>query len=775
MKPSTEAQSAAPAPSITVGRHRLSQLPVELSIIVPTRNEFGNVRPLVELIRSALTDVPAEVVFVDDSDDRTPEAIMDLGDRENLDIRLIHREPGRRGGGLSGAVVAGIRAARSPWICVMDADLQHPPATISRMLVNARAEKSDLVIASRYCDGGSPGAFGRARLWLSRASARSGQIAFPRRLQAVSDPMSGFFLVRRAALNLDALQPRGFKILLEIVIRTPGLRISEVPFTFGERHAGATKASFREGLRFLAHLWHLRMGQLATRLGRFGVVGATGLAVNTALLALLVEPGGLNYVLAAILASQGSTLWNFTLTETWVFRRPPAVGTATRRMAMFFVMNNVANLLRIPMLVALTSGLGINYLISNVVTLAAVFVGRFAISDSWIWAGAGGPGQAQTTWNYDIHGIVSVCSDGRLPELERFRISEEFDDPTIRVRLGELPELEGKDPADRILYTEVRSLGFGMCLHVGERSDIVASRWLERSPHVLYTNVVEPVLRWTFVRKGYALVHAACLSANGRAFLITARTDTGKTTTILKILDAHPYMFLSDDLTIISPDGRVLTYPKPLTISRHTLGAVKTPLLRRRERLGLFLQSRIHSRSGRVFALVLAKTRIPAATLNAIVQWIVPPPKYHVERLVPGVTIAPEAQLAGMAVIQRGGKGDDRLDPDEALETLMGNCEDAYGFPPYPAIKEFLHSGNGRNLKVEEREIVSSALLGVPAVVMRSETMDWSERLPALLPDAMHGNGNGKAHRFAPSGADALGKAEATFEQIGPGSTSSGA
>ena len=117
----------------------------------------------------------------------------------------------------------------------------------------------------------------------------------------------------------------------------------------------------------------------------------------------------------------------------------------------------------------------------------------------------------------------------------------------------------------------------------------------------------------------------------------------------------------------------------------------------------------------------------------------------------------------------------DRLDPDEALETLMGNCEDAYGFPPYPAIEEFLHSGNGRNLKVEEREIVSSALLGVPAVVMRSETMDWSERLPALLPDAMHGNGNGNAPRLAPSGADALGQAEATFEQIGPGSTSSGA
>ena len=147
-------------------------------------------------------------------------------------------------------------------------------------------------------------------------------------------------------------------------------------------------------------------------------------------------------------------------------------------MAMFFVMNNVANLLRIPMLVALTSGLGINYLISNVVTLAAVFVGRFAISDSWIWAGAGGPGQAQTTWNYDIHGIVSVCSDGRLPELERFRISEEFDDPTIRVRLGELPEVEGKDPADRISTRRYARWGLGCaCMSASAATSLPADGW----------------------------------------------------------------------------------------------------------------------------------------------------------------------------------------------------------------------------------------------------------------------------------------------------------
>ena len=101
----------------------------------------------------------------------------------------------------------------------------------------------------------------------------------------------------------------------------------------------------------------------------------------------------------------------------------------------------------------------------------------------------------------------------------------------------------------------------------------------------------------------------------------------------------------------------MLTYPKPLTISRHTVKAVKTPLLSRRERIGLIVQSRLHSRSGRRFALILARTHLPAATINAVVQMLVPPPKYHVERLVPGVEVAPEAHLAGMVVIQRGGEG----------------------------------------------------------------------------------------------------------------------
>ena len=124
--------------------------------------------------------------------------------------------------------------------------------------------------------------------------------------------MSGFFLVRRDAIDVDALRPRGFKILLELLIRTPALRCAEVWFAFGERHAGRSKATIREGVRYLSLLARLRFA-------RFGLVGASGLVVNTLLLAVLTDVVGLFYVVSAIIATQGSTLWNFCFTELWVF------------------------------------------------------------------------------------------------------------------------------------------------------------------------------------------------------------------------------------------------------------------------------------------------------------------------------------------------------------------------------------------------------------------------------------------------------------------------
>src|SRR5204863_984406 len=305
----SEATSAS-RPGATAVQHTAAAVP-GLSIIVPTRNEAGNVGHLVARLERVLPDERVEIIFVDDSEDGTADAIDECRRRSFRTIKLLRRAPDERRDGLGGAVVAGLRLAEAPWACVMDADLQHPPEILETLLGQARRSGDDIVVASRFCRGGSVGDLRRLRRAVSRASSAAAGMMFRRELRGVTDPLSGFFLVRYAALNLDALRPQGFKILLEILVRTRGARVSEVPFTFAERYAGDSKASPREATRYLQLLWRLRFRALTERAGRFALVGATGLAVNTIVLAALVELGGLNYVLAAALATQGSTLWNF--------------------------------------------------------------------------------------------------------------------------------------------------------------------------------------------------------------------------------------------------------------------------------------------------------------------------------------------------------------------------------------------------------------------------------------------------------------------------------
>jgi dolichol-phosphate mannosyltransferase len=720
----------APTSGARIAAHQSGERPL-LSVVVPTKNERGNVTRLIERLETVLPTVAMEVIFVDASTDGTDEVVEEMGRRSEREILLLQQSSDRRIGGLGEAVVQGLLAARGPWVCVMDADLQHPPELIASLIEQAESTELDLVVASRYCEAGGRRGFGWTRAVASRSTTAVARLLFPWRLRDVTDPMSGFFLVRRDAIAPERLRPRGFKILLEILVRHPGLRVSEVWFAFGERHAGKSKATIREALRYLSLLARLRFA-------RFGIVGASGLVVNTLLLALLTDVVGLFYVVSAVIATQGSTLWNFCFTELWVFADREHKRGRVARMTLFFLMNNAALAVRGPLLILLTSGLGVHYVLSNLITLIGLTLLRFAVADTWIWAKAGAKHARSGPFGYDIHGTVTVMSDARLPELERFRVGELVGEPDIRVRLGSVSSngdgLASNGDGPAIHYREgPGGIGFGLAIKLGDQIEATASPLVGRSPHVLYTNVVEPILRWRFAERGYALVHAACLADGEDAFLVTARTDTGKTTTSLRMLDSQPYSFLSDDLTLVTADGRVLTYPKPLTISRHTLKAVKTPLLSRRERMGLFVQSRLHSRSGRRFALILARTHLPAATINAIVQLLVPPPKYHVERLVPGVEVAPEARLAGMVVIQRGGQGELVLDEREALETLMRNCEDAYGFPPYSEIEGSLCTRNGSDLREVERAIVADALGGLPATVLRSESMDWWRRVPGVV------------------------------------------
>lgn len=726
---------------------------IALSIIVPTRNEAGNIDMLLSSLKNAFQNQALEVIFVDDSTDNTPEVVLAATSKfPELNVRLIHRMPAERSGGLGGAVVVGLKAVRTEYACVMDGDLQHPPELVPVLLRKALDNRLDLVVASRRVSESKVTGLNTARDLISRGLDLTGRIFFPRQLSGVRDPLTGFFMVRVKALNLDAMQPKGFKILLEILIRHPGLRKGEIPFHFGQRYAGESKASAVEAVRYLNLLIALRFGDNSLRFMGFAAIGLTGILINALCLFFAADVLSINYLVSAGLATIFSTLWNFGLTETIVYRNKSGNSGKPTRLAMFFVMNLLAYVLRVPMIYAMTELLGIYHLISNFISLSLLTIARFLLADNLIWARTGalqpvGHPDIQTwsnsmnkTYSYNIHDIVTVVSEGELPELEPFLVQSTISQPTISVKIG-LPRAEKPNETGQYMrFSELLgSFGFEVGVEMGEVIHVVASPALRLSPHVLYTNIVEPLLRWTFVKKGYALVHGATISFGDKAYMITARTDTGKTTTLLKILayqrrNSDKAGFLSDDMTIVSPDGQALTYPKPLTISYHTLRAVNASTLNFRERLGLPFQSRIHSRSGRKAAFLISKTHLPAATINTFVQMIVPPPKYFVNKLIPNVKFSRKADLSGMFIIERA--AEEQILPienEEAMQVLLQNCEDAYGFPPYESIKEFLYCHEGYDLHEKETEIIRQALGNLPATVIRSNTMAWWSQIPSYV------------------------------------------
>jgi dolichol-phosphate mannosyltransferase len=397
VQPRHRSQSYRPGTAETPGIPPSDQSPgFDLSLIVPTRNEAGNIAELWRRIDSALGGLRVECIFVDDSEDETPDQIRALPARTDREVTLIHRERDERVGGLGGAVVLGLKRARSLWAGVMDADLQHPPELLPRLLELADGGRHDLVVASRYCGDGHADGLGSLRSRISRGSTAIAQMVFPKRLNGVTDPMSGFFLVRRAAIDPEALQPAGFKILLEIMVRSPQLRITEAPYRFGARFSGESKATAIEGARYFRQLLASRLGESSFRLVKFGLVGVSGLVVNTLLLAFNAQVLGLWYILAAIVATQGSTLWNFLLTERFVFAEDPA-HSWLRRLGLFFCMNNAAFLLRGPIMYTLTTGLHVHYLESNIVSLAALMMLRFTTADRWIW-GSRQPDEVETVF-----------------------------------------------------------------------------------------------------------------------------------------------------------------------------------------------------------------------------------------------------------------------------------------------------------------------------------------------------------------------------------------
>jgi dolichol-phosphate mannosyltransferase len=344
---------------------------MDVSVVVPTFNEAPNIAELVVRLEVALTGYDAEVVFVDDSSDDTPAAITRAAATSALPIRLIHRE--QAAGGLSGAVLDGLRSSTADWCVVMDGDLQHPAEVIPALLSTGAEQGVDVVVASRHVRGGSSAGLGSpARFLVSNASNVLTRAMFPLKLRNVSDPMTGFFAVRRSAVDLDALQPRGFKILLEILARN-SLTVAEQPFVFGERFAGESKADLRQGFRFVTQLAALRFG----RLSGFAVIGAFGAVANLAIMAAL-QFFGVWYLAAAIVAGIVTIIGNFLLQERFVFHDLRAEGRHVwLRFGQSLAFNGVETTVRLSLLWLIVESTVIPSVLAQAVLITLGFVLRF--------------------------------------------------------------------------------------------------------------------------------------------------------------------------------------------------------------------------------------------------------------------------------------------------------------------------------------------------------------------------------------------------------------
>ncbi|WP_432058645.1 glycosyltransferase [Streptomyces sp. bgisy022] len=358
--------------------------PGAVTIVVPTFNESANVAALLrQITESVPSRLPCEVVFVDDSTDDTPEAIRRAAQDCPFPVTVLHREEAT--GGLGGAVVEGIRAATSDWVVVMDGDCQHPPALVPELVATGERANAGLVVASRYLKGGSrAGLAGSYRVAVSRGATWLTKALFPRRLHGISDPMSGFFAIRRSTVTADDLKPLGYKILLELAVRARPRTVAEVPFVFRERFAGESKSTAREGLRFLRHLTGLRTEAPPARMVVFGLIGLTGFLPNLAALWALTG-AGVHYLPAEIAANQFGVAWNFLLIETLLFRERRRHRHWADRTARFALLANADLVVRLPLIALLVSRFGMTAVPATALALAITFVLRFVGTEALVY------------------------------------------------------------------------------------------------------------------------------------------------------------------------------------------------------------------------------------------------------------------------------------------------------------------------------------------------------------------------------------------------------
>jgi dolichol-phosphate mannosyltransferase len=291
---------------------------VELSIIVPTFNERDNIAEVVARLDRCLRGVAWEVIFVDDdSPDGTADRVREIARRDPR-IRCLQRI-GRRG--LSSACTEGLMASSAPFLAVMDADCQHDETALPRMLDVLKAGDADIVVGSRYVDGGGIGDWNASRAKMSRFATHLSRLVIK---QYLSDPMSGFFSLRGDVLKpaVRRLSNIGFKILLDLVASSPQpLKLKEVPYEFRSRHAGESKMDNQAMWDYLMLLLDKLVGHVVpVRFVAFGLVGAVGVILHFTVLTTLFRGMGLSFAVSQGSATIVAMVSNFALNNALTFR-----------------------------------------------------------------------------------------------------------------------------------------------------------------------------------------------------------------------------------------------------------------------------------------------------------------------------------------------------------------------------------------------------------------------------------------------------------------------
>jgi dolichol-phosphate mannosyltransferase len=492
---------------------------------------------------------------------------------------------------------------------------------------------------------------------------------------------------------------------------------------------------------------------------RFALVGASGILVNQAIIVVLTEVTGIYYLVSAILATFGSSSWNFLGAETWVFAHRRSDHSVAARYVRFLSLNLALLVARVPMLWVLTDVIGIHYAMSNLITLVAIFALRVGLADGWIWReGSFAASQLEATegadaedeapaayaasdarYRYDVAGLLAIESDVELRELRSFA-SRRIGPPDIRITIGMVETRPGRKVSfqernDELVYREhLGPISANFTLRMGDPIQIKVSPVLAMSPHVVYTNIVEAFLRFLLVSKGYVLLHSAALVGEHGATLLSAQTDTGKTSTVITLVRNRGYRFLSDDMTIIDPAGVAVSYPKPMTLSFHTMGVAKDGRLSVADRAKLSVQSRVHSKSGRTVGRALGEKNVPIMTINSAVQFLVPPPKHRIDDLFE-CAVGGRAPIRNVVLMERGEEVLERVSLDAAVEKLLENTDDAYGFPPFALFAPKIRIGGDdyAALRRKEAELLRAAISNAARWHLRVKGHEWAERLPAII------------------------------------------